>query len=897
MVSSCFLCVCVFGAPRRRAARYGELFKDVRLGCQKILAIFPTTIFLKKKSGKKLRSEARAFTLPLSREEEEEREENRARATMASSSFSTTATSLMMSSSRGRGIGERVVFPRQRFSRLCRPRRRVLFPQRRISNPTNEKKKNEFGFRVRAAARRGASGRERANGEVSLSSSEASVGAATTTITTTTTTRSNTATEKKERGRGNVARKKRLKEEEEEEEPSILTRDDVWNAEEAATEEEEEEEKRETTSTRTEKDRLYNRHRDRAERFDLSTKLTQFYPSYQSFQPFGEDPEKNAQDSEKWLKITERINSPKNQATFTLTLLMFAYVHCAASGFLVSALLPAIGGDLELSDGQGALLTTLFTVVYSLCLPLIGLAADKTNRKNLLAAGAAIWTAGTIMTANANTFAELVVARIVFAIGNGPQNPIAFSLLPELFPRNKNAAMSLYNMGVHFGRAISFASGAMVAAPQTATDSVFNPDLPITMPIEFLSDIKNLGSHTILYVTGDSVVLSPNAGTAMESVGDALMANTGLGWRELFQTVAIPGFIIAPALFLIVTDPGRSKDGSSRAVRRKQRRSQKRVSDAKRLLRKARFSGVLKDEETGKSKEKLVSDLNVVSLVASFDVDETPRFIARNARKKEEEAVANVAALVMRKAIKADKIEDLSDIIENRIEFQIKKEEELEKKEESFFDSAVSRFKNPNFRALTLAATLTDVASWSMIAFQATFYQRTYGLEASEYNHLLAFVIPVSGAIGGLTSGYFSDRLNAFQRKIMVAGGTMMCAPLIAESLESSSYQLSMTYLFFGFMLSEFFRSPTAVMTREIDPENPSATVAAHLAVRNLTAGLGPLAVAALISKGGLEIKDAMLFAPAMYILAGVAFWYADSLIEKTKAEKQKRKSLQVVSR
>jgi hypothetical protein len=470
-------------------------------------------------------------------------------------------------------------------------------------------------------------------------------------------------------------------------------------------------------------------------------------------------------------------------------------------------------------------------------------------------------------------------------------------LLPELFPRNKNAAMSLYNMGVHFGRAISFASGAMVAAPQMATDSVFNPDLPITMPIEFLSDIKNLGSHTILYVTGDSVVLSPNAGTAMESVGDALMANTGLGWRELFEAVAIPGFIIAPALFFIVTDPGRSKDGSSRAVRRKQRRSQKRMSDAKRLIRKARFSGVLKDEMTGKSKEKLVSDLNIVSLVASYDEDETTDLIMRKVKEKEEEAVANVTALVMRKAIKADEIEDLSDIIESRVDYQMKKEEELEKKEESFFDSAVNRFKNPNFRALTLAATLTDVASWSMIAFQATFYQRTYGLEASEYNHLLAFVIPVSGAIGGLTSGYFSDRLNAFQRKLMVAGGTILCAPLIAESLESSSYQLSMTYLFFGFMFSEFFRSPTAVMTRELDPENPSATVAAHLAVRNLTAGLGPLAVAALISKGGLEIKDAMLFAPVMYILAGVAFWYADSLIEKTKAEKQKRKSLQAVSR
>ena len=172
--------------------------------------------------------------------------------------------------------------------------------------------------------------------------------------------------------------------------------------------------------------------------------------------------------------------------------------------------------------------------------------------------------------------------------------------------------------------------------------------------IEFLSDIKNLGSNSILYVTGDSVVLSSNAGTAMESVGDALMANTGLGWRELFDTVAIPGFIIVPALFFIVRDPGRSEDGSSRAERRKLRRSQKRMLDAKRLLRKTRFLGVKKDKETGKLTEKSVSDLNIVSLVASYEEDKTPRFIARKARKAEDEAAANVSALAVRKAIKAD---------------------------------------------------------------------------------------------------------------------------------------------------------------------------------------------------------------------------------------------------
>ena len=85
------------------------------------------------------------------------------------------------------------------------------------------------------------------------------------------------------------------------------------------------------------------------------------------------------------------------------------------------------------------------------------------------------------MTANANTFAELVIARIVFAIGNGPQNPIAFSLLPELFPRNKNAAMSLYNMGVHFRSGdIVREWGDGCRASNRNGILCFNPDLPIT---------------------------------------------------------------------------------------------------------------------------------------------------------------------------------------------------------------------------------------------------------------------------------------------------------------------------------------------------------------------------------------------------------------------------------
>ena len=77
----------------------------------------------------------------------------------------------------------------------------------------------------------------------------------------------------------------------------------------------------------------------------------------------------------------------RERAAWALGLLTCAYCHASATGFLLPSLLPAMSADLKLDDGQGAVLTTLFTVTYSLLLPLVGVLADTVDRKNLLAAG------------------------------------------------------------------------------------------------------------------------------------------------------------------------------------------------------------------------------------------------------------------------------------------------------------------------------------------------------------------------------------------------------------------------------------------------------------------------------------------------------------------------------
>lgn len=51
-----------------------------------------------------------------------------------------------------------------------------------------------------------------------------------------------------------------------------------------------------------------------------------------------------------------------------------------------------------------------------------------------------------------------MATRIVFACAQATQNPICFSLIPELFRKDRTTAMAAYNSAIYMGRALSFAA-------------------------------------------------------------------------------------------------------------------------------------------------------------------------------------------------------------------------------------------------------------------------------------------------------------------------------------------------------------------------------------------------------------------------------------------------------
>ena len=125
----------------------------------------------------------------------------------------------------------------------------------------------------------------------------------------------------------------------------------------------------------------------------------------------------------------------------------------------------------------------------------------------------------------------------------------------------------------------------------------------------------------------------------------------------------------------------------------------------------------------------------------------------------------------------------------------------------------------------------------------------------------------------------FGDWLNRIgARGLITAGANILAAPAIAVSLLVADYKQSFAALLVGFALSEAWRAPAAVMVRDVSPPGLGATASAvHLCIRNLVGGLGPIAVALLSAKVGLQL--AMLLVPTCYLISGLGFMATEPML------------------
>jgi MFS family permease len=196
-------------------------------------------------------------------------------------------------------------------------------------------------------------------------------------------------------------------------------------------------------------------------------------------------------------------------AWYVTVLMSLTYLVSLIDRNLLAVALADVKGELHLSDTElGVLYGTGFALLYCVISIPIGQLADRLNRKNLIAAGLAIWTLATIATAFSHTFRSFLFFRVLVGMGEATLVPAGMSLLMNLVPKSQQArATGIFAMGGSQGQTVAFLVG------------------------------------------GPLLTMWASAG------GVGILGHHFVAWRGLFVLAGIPGLILIPLLLTIREPP------------------------------------------------------------------------------------------------------------------------------------------------------------------------------------------------------------------------------------------------------------------------------------------------------------------------------------------------------
>ena len=133
---------------------------------------------------------------------------------------------------------------------------------------------------------------------------------------------------------------------------------------------------------------------------------------------------------------------------------------------VLTVALPSIMADLQVSAAAGQWLTTGFLLTVSVVIPTTGFLLQRFTTRSLFIFALASFLAGTVLAVFASSFAVLLIARIIQAVGTAIVLPLLMTTTLTLVPPHKRGAiMGLNSIVISVGPALGpTVSGAIVNA-------------------------------------------------------------------------------------------------------------------------------------------------------------------------------------------------------------------------------------------------------------------------------------------------------------------------------------------------------------------------------------------------------------------------------------------------
>ena len=151
---------------------------------------------------------------------------------------------------------------------------------------------------------------------------------------------------------------------------------------------------------------------------------------------------------------------PSCYAWMVVALLWFVALLNYLDRLMITTMRDPIRADVQVTDAQFGLFTSVFLWVYAAASPFGGFVADRVGRRGIILASLLVWSIATCLSGFAHSFGQMLAARALMGISEACYVPAALALIADYHPGpTRSLATGLHMSGIYAGAALGGVGG------------------------------------------------------------------------------------------------------------------------------------------------------------------------------------------------------------------------------------------------------------------------------------------------------------------------------------------------------------------------------------------------------------------------------------------------------